>query len=319
MNTVTKKILPVFHREGIGVSTILILLFLFLSVSSPYFLTAENISNLLLHSVFIMIVAFGTMFVLTAGGIDLSVGSILGLCSGVCGWLMIQGLNMWIAILAGLALGAIIGLFNGFIITRLGVSPFLATFAMLYIARGLLFLLTASEPISNFAPPAFQFIAQGYVLGIPNPVWIALIIFLACYFLFHSTKFGRFVVAAGSNREAAYLSGISIRNINLKVYALSGLLAAASGILLTSRLTSVQPLMGTNYELDAIAAAVIGGTSIYGGKGSVIGVAVGSVILALVSNGLDQLSVNQFYRLIITGSIILIAVGAERFIFSRSD
>ncbi|MED4606163.1 MULTISPECIES: ABC transporter permease [Paenibacillus] len=319
MSTITNKLLPIFHREGIGVSMILILLFLFLSVSSPYFLTAENLSNLLLQSVFILIVAFGTMFVLTMGGIDLSVGSILGLCGGVSGWLMVHGTNMWLAILAGLALGTLIGLFNGIIITRLRISPFLATFAMLYIARGLLFLLTSKEPIRNFASQEFKFIAQGYVLGIPSPVWIALIIFLLCYFLFSFTKFGRFVVAVGSNKEAAHLSGISTNNINIRVYALSGLLAAASGIMLTSRLTSVQPLMGTNYELDAISAAVIGGTSMFGGKGSVVGVAVGSTILALISNGLDLLSVNQFYRLIITGLIILIAVGAERMTSSRAD
>lgn len=319
MNTNAKKLRPVHKREGIGVSVILVLMFVLMSIASPYFLTAENITNLLLHSVFVMLVAFGVMFVLTMGGIDLSVGSILGLCGGVTGWLMMNGTNMWIAILAGLVLGAFIGLMNGILITQLRISPFLATFAMLYIARGLLLLFTINRPIRDFATPEFKFIAQGYVLGIPMPVWIALIVFLFCYFLFNSTSFGRFVVAVGSNKEAAHLSGVSTNNIRIRVYALSGLLAAASGVLLSSRLTAVQPLMGTSYELDAIAAAVIGGTSMFGGKGSVAGVAIGAIILALVSNGLDLLAVNQFYRLIITGLIIIIAVGVERLTSSRTE
>lgn len=318
MTTQTKKLPKLNVREGVGVSLILVVIFLFLSVSSPYFLTVENITNLLLHSVFVMMVAFGVMFVLSMGGIDLSVGSVLGLCGGVTGWLMMNGTNMWLAIVAGLALGALIGTFNGIIITRLRISPFLATFAMLYIARGLLLLFTINEPIRDFATPQFKFIAQGYLLGIPMPVWIALIVFLICYFLFNSTSFGRFVIAVGSNKEAAHLSGVSTDSIKIRVYALSGVLAATAGILLSSRLTAVQPLMGTSYELDAIAAAVIGGTSMFGGKGSVVGVAIGAIILALVSNGLDLLAVNQFYRLIITGLIIIIAVGVERYTSTRA-
>lgn len=317
--TISKNPLSILRREGIGVSLILLILFIFLSVSSPSFLTAENISNLLLQSVFVMIVAFGTMFVLSMGGIDLSVGSVLGLCGGITGWLMMSGINMWIAILAGLILGALIGAFNGFIITKLNISPFLATFAMLYIARGLLFLLTSDEPIRDFATPGFKFLAQGSLLGVPMAVLLTVIVFIICHFLFNATSFGRLVIGVGSNKEASHLSGINTDRVKIRVYVLSGLLAAVAGILLTSRLTSVQPLMGTSYELDAIAAAVIGGTSMFGGKGSVVGVTIGAVILALVSNGLDLLAVNQFYRLIITGLIIVIAVGAERFTATKTN
>ncbi|MFB9760644.1 ABC transporter permease [Ectobacillus funiculus] len=317
--TISKKSLSIFKLEGIGVLLILLLMLIFLSITSPTFLTGENISNLLLQSVFVMIVAFGTMFVLSMGGIDLSVGSVLGLCGGITGWLMMHGTNAFIAILAGLVLGALVGTFNGFIITRLRISPFLATFAMLYIARGLLFLLTSNEPIRNLASPGFKFLAQGSLLGIPMAVLITVVVFIICHFVFHSTGFGRKVIAVGSNREASHLSGIHTESIKIRVYALSGLLAAVAGILLTSRLTSVQPLMGTSYELDAIAAAVIGGTSMFGGKGNVVGVAGGAIILALVSNGLDLLAVNQFYRLIITGLIIVTAVGAERFTAAKTN
>jgi len=212
----------------------------------------------------------------------------------------------------GLVCGTLLGVINGLIIAKLGISPFLVTFAMLYIARGLLYLLTADSPIRNFATPEFEFFAQGYVLGIPTAVWIAFVLLVICYFLFKSTGFGRKVITTGSNPEAAHLSGIHTSRIKIQVYAFSGLMAAVSGILLASRLTSVQPQMGTSYELDAIAAAVIGGTSMFGGKGSVIGAALGAIVLTLISNGLDLLAVNQFYRLIITGAIIIIAVGLDR-------
>lgn len=314
-----KKIRRITSVEGVGVAIILVILFAFLAIMSPFFLTSENLSNLMVQSVFVMVVSFGMMFVLTMGGIDLSVGSILGLCGGVTGLVMMNGSNMWVAILAGLALGIVLGLVNGLFITKLRIPPFLATFAMLNIARGLLMLATIDEPIRQFATPEFAFIAQGTVGGIPMPFLITIIIFAICYFVFHFTSFGRYVVAVGSNTEAAHLSGVSVNSIKLRVYALSGLLAAGSGILLASRLTAVQPLAGTSYELDAIAAAVIGGTSMSGGKGSLIGTAIGAVILALVSNGLDLLSVNQFYRMIITGAIIILAVGAKRFSSSSAD
>jgi ribose transport system permease protein len=305
-------------RDGGGVSVILVLLFLILAVTAPDFLTVENLSNLLVQSLFVMLVAFGMLFVLSTGGIDLSVGSVLGLTGGVTGWLMMHGSKMWIAILAGLFLGLIIGTINGLIITKLRVSAFLVTFAMLYIARGLLYLLTKDNPISSFVTPKFAFLAQGSVIGIPMPVLITLVIFLLMCFFFKSTSYGRFVIATGSNTEAARLSGVSTDRIKIIVYALSGLFAALAGILLTSRLTSVEPSMGSDYELNAIAAAVIGGTSLFGGKGSVVGVAIGALILGLVSNGLDLLSVNQFYRLIITGLIIIIAVAIERYLAAKN-
>ncbi|PFN99588.1 ribose ABC transporter permease [Bacillus sp. AFS076308] len=313
-----QSLLSFFKLDGVGVFIILILLSLFLTVMIPSFLTFDNISNLLVQSIFIMIIAFGMMFVLSTGGIDLSVGSVLGLTGGVTGWLMMSGLNMWIAILGGLILGFLIGLINGVIITKLKISAFLVTFAMLYIARGLLTLLTKEEPISSFATPGFVFLAQGDVLGIPMPFLITLVLFFLLYFLFKFTKYGRFIIATGSNKEAARLSGVSTDRINISVYALSGLLASVAGILLTSRLTSVQPLMGNGYELYAIAAAAIGGTSMFGGKASMVGVMMGSLILGLIANGLDLLLVDQFYRLIITGIIIIIAVAIERYLSRKS-
>ena len=313
-----KNLQVLFSRDGIGVFALLIVLFLFLSIASPVFLTMNNIANLLVQSVFIMIIALGVMFVLATGGIDLSVGSVLGLSGGITGWMMMSGTDMWLAVLAGLCTGLIIGIVNGIIITKLRVSAFLVTFAMLYIARGLLMLLTKEDPIRGFATQEFVFLAQGKFMGIPMAVVITFIIFVLAYFVYNSTSFGRYITVLGTNEEAARLSGISTDKLKISVYAISGLLAATAGILLASRLTSVQPLMGNGYELEAIAAAVIGGTSMFGGKASVVGVAIGALILALVLNGLDLLGVNQFYRLIITGVIIIIAVGIDRYISRES-
>ncbi len=294
-------------------------LFVFLSIASPYFLKLENIQNMLLQSVFVMLVGFGMMFVLTIGGIDLSVGSVLGLSGAVTGMCIASGMDIYVGILAGLGTGIGIGFINGLIITRLKIAPFLVTFAMASIARGIVLLSTTNGAISGFAVADFAYLAQGYWLGLPIPVFITVIVFVILLLLFKYTSFGRYTVAIGSNKEASFLSGVSCNKITLFVYMLSGLLAALSGVLLAARLTSVPSEMGTGYEMDAIATAVIGGTSMAGGKGSIIGAIAGAIILGMISNGLDLLSVNQFYRQIIVGTIIIVAVGFERFTATRSE
>lgn len=299
--------------DELGILIVMIALFIFLSIASPFFLKIENIQNLLLQSVFVMLVGFGMMFVLTIGGIDLSVGSILGYSGAVTGMIIASGGNIFLGILAGLGTGAAFGLANGLLITKLKIAPFLVTFAMQSVVRGILLLSTTNGAVSGFAAEEFTYLAQGYFLGLPIPVVITVIVFVILLFLFKFTSFGRNVTAIGSNREASFLSGVSCDKITIGVYMLSGLLAALSGILLAARLTAVQSEMGSGYEMDAIAAAVIGGTSMAGGKGSIIGAIIGAVILGMISNGLDLLSVNQFYRQIIVGAIIIIAVALERF------
>ena len=294
--------------DELGILIVMIALFIFLSIASPFFLKIENIQNLLLQSVFVMLVGFGMMFVLTIGGIDLSVGSILGYSGAVTGMIIASGGNIFLGILAGLGTGAAFGLANGLLITKLKIAPFLVTFAMQSVVRGILLLSTTNGAVSGFAAEEFTYLAQGYFL-----VVITVIVFVILLFLFKFTSFGRNVTAIGSNREASFLSGVSCDKITIGVYMLSGLLAALSGILLAARLTAVQSEMGSGYEMDAIAAAVIGGTSMAGGKGSIIGAIIGAVILGMISNGLDLLSVNQFYRQIIVGAIIIIAVALERF------
>lgn len=305
--------------DELGILLVMIGLFVFLSIASPYFLKVSNIQNLLLQSVFVMLVGFGMTFVLTTGGIDLSVGSVLGFSGAVTGLCVAAGLPVFPAVLAGVGTGVGFGFANGILITKLKIAPFLVTFAMNSVIRGILLLNTTNGAVSGFATPEFTWLAQGYVLGLPVPVFITVIVFAVLLFLFKFTSYGRYVTAIGSNRQAAFLSGVGVGKVTVSVYMLSGALAALSGVLLAARLTSVQSEAGVSYEMDAIAAAVIGGTSMAGGKGSIIGAIIGAVILGMISNGLDLLSVNQFYRQIIVGIIIVVAVALERFSSLKSD
>lgn len=299
--------------DEFGILLVMVILFFCLAIISPYFLKFSNIQNMLLQSVYVMLVGFGMTFVLTVGGIDLSVGSILGFSGAVTGMFIAAGSSVFTGVLAGLAAGALIGLINGLLITKLKIAPFLVTFAMCSIVRGILLLYTTNGSVSGFAVPEFIYLSQGYIMGLPVPVVITACVFIILLFLFKFTSFGRYMTAVGSNRNAAYLSGVSCDKIVISVYVLSGLLAAFSGVFLAARLTSVPSEAGASYEMDAIAVSVIGGTSMAGGKGSIVGAIIGAIILGMISNGLDLLSVNQFYRQIIVGSIIVIAVAIERF------
>jgi ribose/xylose/arabinose/galactoside ABC-type transport system permease subunit len=228
-----------------------------------------------------------------------------------------------LAIPAGLLTGAVLGLINGLIITRLGISDFIVTLAMLAIARGVLQLITESRPLRGIESETFSALTSGSVAGITLPVIIAVVIVVVLAVVLAGTSFGRSVFAIGINRRAAHLSGIDVAQVRLKVYVLSGLLAAAAGILLASRLSSVQPGLGTNYELVAIAAAVIGGTSLAGGRGTLWGTVIGALILGVLENGLRLLEVSAFWFTIVTGVVIVLAVifdqALQRFAIGQVD
>jgi len=296
----------------------LFVLCLALSILSDKFLTADNAWNVLRQiSVNICIATGMTLVVLTAG-IDLSVGSVLALCGAIAAGLLKNGIaipsvNLYIgftvlgAIMAGLLTGCLAGLFNGWAITRFKVPPFVATLAMLTVARGLTMLWTKGFPISGLGPQ-FAHIGTGWFLGMPLPVWISGIIVLLAAVITQKTKLGRYIYAIGGNENAARLSGININKIKLKVYMIAGALAAAGGIVVTSRLDSAQPNAGITYELDAIAAVVIGGTSLSGGKGSIWGTVLGAVIIGVLNNGLVLLNVSPFFQQVVKGFVILLAV-----------
>jgi ribose transport system permease protein len=296
----------------------LVVLCLIIAVLSDKFLTMDNGWNVLRQiSVNICISVGMTLIVLTAG-IDLSVGSVLALCGAITAGLLKNGIKMPSAdlligftllgaLLAGIIAGALLGLFNGFVITRFKVPPFVGTLAMLTIARGLTMLWTQGHPISNLGP-SFSMIGTGWLLGIPVPVWIAGWVVLIAVFITRQTRLGRYIYAIGGNENAAIFSGISINKVKLIVYSIAGALAAVGGIMVTSRLDSAQPNAGTGYELDAIAAVVIGGTSLSGGKGSIGGTVMGAVIIGVLNNGLVLLNVSPFWQQVVKGAVILIAV-----------
>lgn len=292
----------------------LILLIIFaaiISVLSPDFLTKGNLLNVLRQTSVNAIIAAGMTFVILTGGIDLSVGSILGFSGAIAASLISGGTNIWLALLAALVIGAIGGIINGLIITKGKVQPFIATLAMMILLRGMTMVFTSGKaiPVSGAHVSAiFRKLGAGTVLSIPVPIIIMAIIFVVCYFILTQTQFGRHIYAVGGNEEASLLSGVNITKIKITAYAISGVLAAIAGIIVTSRLSSAQPRAGDGYELDAIAAVVLGGTSLVGGKGTIVGTIIGALIIGILDNALNLMDVQSYYQSIAKAIVILIAV-----------
>jgi len=309
----------VLGGSGGGLIIAFIILFVGLSIASPYFLSFDNIIIVIRQAVFVAIIGFGMTFVISMGGIDLSVGATLAIAGIIIADIILKGTNIYLAILLVLMLGVLIGFINGVIIAKIGVTDFIATLAMMSILRGIIMVYSKGMPIFGLRFPEFQVLAQGFLGPIPVPVIIAAVLLVLCLYLFNRTKFGRYTVSIGSNAEAARLVGINIPKIKILVYTLTGLLAALSGILLTSRLEAATPEAGSGYELDVIAATVIGGTSLSGGRGNLIGTAVGAVLMAMVRNGLNLLNINVFWHQVIIGIIILIAVALDSFSSKRES
>jgi ribose/xylose/arabinose/galactoside ABC-type transport system permease subunit len=280
-----------------------------LSVASPYFLTTQNLLNVALQAAVVAVLGFGQTFVVLTRGIDLSVGSVLAL-SGAVMATNTAGRGALLGILIGLLAAALLGTVNGLFVTVAKVAPFIATLAMLAIGRGLTYVYTQGAPVGVHTT-GFTFWGQGTIATVPVPVIVMLTIFLVSLGILTQTRFGRYVYAIGSNPEVTRLSGIPINRYVVAVYAISGLLAGVGGLILTGRLASADPNSATGYELDVIAAVVIGGTSLFGGRGGVFGTLVGALIVSVVANGLVLLNVNPFWTQAIKGAIILLAVLAD--------
>jgi ribose transport system permease protein len=309
---ITRQIRAVFSNQAISMSLILIAMWFVLSLLSPYFFTVGNISEITLQTAVIGIIAAGETLIIISGGIDLSVGSIFA-CSGVLGGLVWQKTaNLPAALLTTILFGGVLGLFNGFFITRLRVPPFIATLGMLGIARGLALILSRGIPIFGL-DPQYLWIGQGKLFGfIPVPTIILLLVFALVFFIAHYTRFGRFAYAIGSNAEASVLSGINLKLVTLCIYAGGGLLCGVASIIESARLATIQPAGGSGYELLAIGAVVIGGTSLFGGEGNVVATLIGAIIETTIRNGLNILGVNAFWQYVVNGGVIIAAVAVDQ-------
>ena len=295
------------YGRQLGTLSGLLGLIVVLWILTPHFLTVSNLLNVAQQATIIAIIAVGMTFVIITGGIDLSVGSVLAFAGVVMASALQSGVPLPLALLIGLGVGLLSGVINGLLITIGRLPPFIATLGMMSVARGAALMFTEGRPISGFSE-GFRSIATGEILRIPTPVVIMIVVYLIAHFVLKRTKLGRYTYAIGGNEEAALLSGINVRLNKTLVYGIAGLLSGLAAILLTARLNSAQPIAGMNYELDAIAATVIGGTSLLGGEGTVSGTLIGALIMAVLRNGLNLLSVSSFFQQVVIGSVIIFAV-----------
>jgi len=276
------------------------------SILSERFFTISNMLIVMRQTSIVAFLAVGMSFVIIGAGIDLSVGSVLAF-SGAVGAGVMQNGGIFFGILAGLALGTALGAFNGIVITKLKIPAFIATLAMMAIARGGTLVYTDGRPITGL-PSSFAFLGRGYIGNVPFPIILMLIIFILAYIVLKLTRFGRYVYATGGNINAARASGIKVDNVIISTFAISGFLSGLTGMVLASRLNSAQPTAGMGYELDAIAAVVLGGTNLFGGEGELWGTLIGAFIMGILNNGLNMLNVSSFYQQVVKGIVILIAV-----------
>lgn len=281
------------------------------SFLSPNFFTADNLLNILRQTSVNAIMAVGMTLVILTAGIDLSVGSVLALCGALAATMVAMALPIGLVIPLTLGAGALLGSVSGLIIAKGKVQAFIATLVTMTALRGVTMVYTEGRPISTgFSDGAdhFAWLGTGYLLGLPVPIWLMAIVFLLAWYLLNHTRLGRYIYALGGNEAATRLSGINVDRVKLAVYGLCGMLSALAGLIVTSRLSSAQPTAGMGYELDAIAAVVLGGTSLMGGKGRIMGTLIGALIIGFLNNALNLLDVSSYYQMIAKASVILLAV-----------
>jgi ribose transport system permease protein len=297
----------------------LLIMFTVFSLASPNFFQFSNIVGILLATSVNGILALGVTFVIITAGIDLSVGTVMTLAAVMTGVFITNlGLPVWLGVIGGMATGGLAGLTNGVVISKMRIPPFIATLGMLYIAKGLSLVISGLKPIYFSDTPSFNQLAMGSVAGkiipgfdIPNAVLIFFGAAIIANIILTKTILGRYTFALGSNEEATRLSGVNVSVWKIAVYTLAGLFSGLAGVVIASRLNSAQPALGAGYELDAIAAVVIGGTSLSGGEGTILGTVIGAFVISVLTNGLRILSVPQEWQIVITGAIVILAVWAD--------
>jgi erythritol transport system permease protein len=306
----------------------LIAVIVFFSIAAPNFLSTANLILMSKHVALNAFLAMGMTFVIITGGIDLSVGSIVGLCGMVAGYLVLNGIDLQVGytvyfnvieiILITLVVGVLIGAVNGILITKLNVAPFIATLGVLYVARGFALLSSGGSTFPNLAGKAdlgntgFGFLGAGRILNIPVSIWILIVVALGAAYLARYTPLGRHIFAVGGNERAARISGVRVDMVKMFVYMFSGFCAAIVGLIISSELMASHPATGESFELNAIAAAVLGGTSMSGGRGTIGGTIIGAFVIGILSDGLVMMGVSSFWQMVIKGLVIIVAVVVDQ-------
>jgi D-allose transport system permease protein len=303
------------YWQKYGTLGIFILLVIIMSILSPeYFFTFDNFVQILLQSAITILIALGEFFAILIAGIDLSVGSVLGLTGMVTAYLLSHGVNMFLSILlGGVVLGALIGAINGNLVVFTGLHPFIVTLGGTTIYRGITLMISDARPIYDI-PRDFGSIISGDFFGIPTPIIIAVVVAIFLAFITRKTRLGRNIYALGGNEEAAWLSGINTKLLKIIVFIISGICAGLAGVVMVARMGAAEPLAGSGYETFAIASAIIGGTSFFGGKGKVFGVVIGALIIGLINNSLNILNVQTYYQQILMGALIIGSVTLDKFL-----
>ncbi|XBX07530.1 ABC transporter permease [Enterocloster clostridioformis] len=290
-----------------GLLFVILAIVIIMSIVSPVFLKPQNIINIIRQVSINGIIAVGMTCVILTGGIDLSVGSVVAITSVICGSFLAMGINWFVTCISGVAIFILFGLFNGYMISYVRFQPFIATLASMAIGRGIALAYSNGKPYP-IEDPSFIAIGQGYFLGIPIPIILLVIVVAVGLITLKMTTFGRYIFAIGGNENAAKLSGVRTRRVKLAVYVISAICASIVGLILSARISSGQPTAGESYEMDAIAATAIGGTSMNGGLGSLVGTIEGFILLGLMTNSMNLLNINSFYQQIAKGLLIVVAV-----------
>jgi len=304
--------IKIFRSREIGIFCVLIIICVLLAITAPRFLKVSNITNVARQMAVIAIISVGMTYVIVTGGIDLSVGSTVAFTGCITALLLVNRYSIIFCILIGMILGTLVGLVNGLLIVYVKLAPFIATLGTMGIARGLVLALTRGYPIQPF-PKEFEMIGRGYLGILPIPVLIMIVIIVLGHILLSKTKIGRYIYYIGSNETAARLSGLNVNGTLMFVYTVAGFLSGLASVVLISRLTSAQSNMGSGYELDAIAAVVIGGTSLSGGEGTILGTLIGAALMGIIKNALILLGVNVYWQSVVIGLVIVFAVSVDAF------
>lgn len=298
----------------------LLVLIAIVSGINPDFFSVDNILNILRQTSVNAVIAVGMTFVILIAGIDLSVGSILALTGAIAASMVGAELPIILVIVATLLLGTFLGSVSGIIVAKGKVQAFIATLVTMTLLRGVTMVYTDGRPISTgFSDVAdsFAYLGTGYLFGIPVPIWLMVIVFAVAWYILKHTQIGRYIYALGGNEAATQLSGINVTKVKIFVFAVSGFLSALAGLIVTARLSSAQPTAGVSYELDAIAAVVVGGTSLMGGKGRVMGTLIGALIIGFLNNALNLLDISSYYQMIAKALVILVAVLSDNYLGSK--